>query len=437
MADDKELRQENTAFTAPAEDGSYQFCSQLNGALPEPKRARGKSRNSIGLVITGILILLAAGAAFCVPVLQLSLSVRHDENGFSIALVRKKDTQPILRLEEPGGSRAQPGTANTEGSQERYKWAGETLLMASGGKEDALSFRQLYSDCAPCIGVLHATDAIGRERSGAVIIMSEDGALITCTHVITGATSITVTAAGKDYSAYIIGLDYATDLAVLKIDAEGLPTATFSGERAFAGDTVAVVGNPVGGVVNITGGMVSAVNPAFDYRGFSLEVLQFGMELGDIASGSALVNSAGLVIGIVNADLTAQLPESGGIGIAISMREAKDIIEELLKNGFIAGRPSSGLTVSELPAAYAAYYEYPTCLYISAVQENSTASEAGLQRGDLILSANGTEVTDVTELYAVINGLKAGDLLTLEIFRNGEIGEVSYPLMEAVSPLKN
>ena len=200
---------------------------------------------------------------------------------------------------------------------------------------------------------------------------------------------------------------------------------------------MAVIGNPVGGVVNITDGMVSAVNPDFDYRGFSLEVLQFGMDLGDIASGSALVTSAGLVIGIVNPDLAAQLPESGGIGIALSMREAKGIIDELLRNGFIAGRPSSGLTVSELPAAYAAYYEYPTCLYISAVQENSAASDAGLQRGDLILSANGTEVTGVAELYAVINGLGAGDWLTLEIFRNGEIGEVSYQLMEAVSPLKN
>ena len=437
MADDKELRQENTAFTAPAEEGSYQFCSQLNSTPPESKHHSGKSRNSIGFVIAGILVLIAASTAFCVLVLQLTLSVRQDENGFSIALVRKKDTQPILRLEEPGASRVQAGAIDAQDGQERYEWAGETLLMTSDGKGDALSFRQLYFDCAPCIGILHATDANGRERSGAVIVMSEDGALIACTHVISGASSITVTVGGEEYTAYIIGLDYATDLAVLKIDAQGLPAATFSGERVFPGDTVAVIGNPVGGVVNITDGMVSAVNPDFDYRGFSLEVLQFGMDLGDIASGSALVNSAGLVIGIVNPDLAAQLPESGGIGIALSMREAKGIIDELLRNGFIAGRPSSGLTVSELPAAYAAYYEYPTCLYISAVQENSTASDAGLQRGDLILSANGTEVTGVAELYAVINGLSAGDWLTLEIFRNGEIGEVSYQLMEAVSPLKN
>ena len=437
MTDDRELKQDNTAYTAPAEDGDYQFCSGLNSVSEETKPRRVKNHNAIGLVITGILILLAASVAVCVLVLQLTLSVRQDGNGFSIELVRRSNSKPIVRLEEPLFPRVQPGSSERTNDSERYEWSGETLRMTSADKGDELSYRQLYSECAPCTGVLRAADLNGGERSGAVIVMSEDGALIASTHVIAGAADITVTVGDEDYPAYVIGLDYATDLAVLKIDAEGLPTATFSGEKVFAGDTVAVIGNPVGGVVNIMGGMVSAVNPAFDYRGFSLEVVQFGMELGDIASGSALVNSAGLVVGIVNTDMAAQLPESGGIAFALSMHEAKGIIDELLMNGFVAGRPSSGLTVSELPAAYAAYYEYPTCLYISAVQENSTAAEAGLLRGDLILSANGAEVAGISELYAIINGLKAGDWLTLEICRNGEIGEVSYQLMEAASPLKN
>ena len=136
MADDKELRQENTAFTAPAEEGSYQFCSQLNSTPPESKHHSGKSRNSIGFVIAGILVLIAASTAFCVLVLQLTLSVRQDENGFSIALVRKKDTQPILRLEEPGASRVQAGATDAQDGQERYEWAGETLLMTSDGKSN-------------------------------------------------------------------------------------------------------------------------------------------------------------------------------------------------------------------------------------------------------------------------------------------------------------
>ena len=437
MSDDKGFPQEQSAYTAPAENGGYQFCSRLNDAdrQPQPQREK-KTRSAVGPVIAGVLILLAAGAAFCVLILQITLSVHYDDNGFSVELVRKGKGNPIVRMEEPAEVSPASQTPALSGDPERYAWTGETLRMSADGQGDVLSFRQLYAGCAPFVGVLKAVDGLGRSRSGAVIVMSEDGAILASTHVITGASSLQVTVAGGEYEAYIIGLDYATDLAVLKIDAEGLPTATFSGETVFTGDSVAVVGNPVGDVVNITGGMISAVNPGFAYRGFSMEVLQFGMDLGDIASGSALVNSSGQVIGIVNCDMAAQLEESGGISFAISMHEAKSVIEELLMNGFVAGRPSSGLTVSELPAAYAAYYEYPTCLYISAVQENSTAAEAGLQRGDLILTANGVEVSGVSELYAVINGLKAGDYLTLGVCRDGETGEVSFRLMEAVSPIK-
>ena len=432
MADDKELKQDTTAYTAPAKTGGYQFCSRLN-SLPEEQKPPRKKRRVPVLVVVGVLILLAAGTAFCVQLLRLSLSIRRGEGGCSVSLVRKDavaQTDPDSM--EPVSSAP---AASTE--PDRYEWSGETLHIAAVGEGDVLSFRQLYMECAPCVGILQATDAIGRVRSGAVIVISEDGAVIASTHIISGAAKLVVTLEDREYEAYIVGLDYATDIAVLKIDAEGLPTATFSGEPVYSGDTVAVIGNPVGGVVNITGGMISAVNPSFTYRGFPLEVLQFGLDLGDIASGSALVNASGQVIGIVNADISAQLSETRGIGFALSMHEAKGVIDELLMNGFVAGRPSSGLTVSELPAAYAAYYEYPTCLYISAVQENSTAAEAGLQRGDLILTANGEEVNSVSELYAVINGLKAGDWLTLGIHRDGIAGEVSFRLMEAVSPTKH
>ncbi len=436
MSEDKEYRQETSAYTAPAENDGYQFYSRLSSTEAKSTR-RAKPHNALGLVIAGVLILLIAGAAFCVLILRLSLSVHHDESGFSIELVRRRDAAPIIRLEEPASRGNSSEASSPSGIQDRYEWTGESLLMAPADRSDELTFRQLYDICAPCVGVLKAEDGSGRIRSGSVIVMSEDGAIIASTHVISGASSIYVTLGSEEYEAYILGLDYATDLAVLKIDAEGLPTATFSGEQVHSGDAVAVIGNPVGNVVNITSGMVSAVNPAFEYRGYSLEVLQFGMELGDIASGSALVNRSGQIIGIVNPDMAAQLTESSGIAFAISMHEAKSIIEELLRNGFVAGRPSSGLTVSELPAAYAAYYEYPTCLYISSVQENSTAEKAGLQRGDLILTANGTEVTGVNELYSIINGLMAGDWLTLGIFRDGVFGEVAFQLMEAAAPIRN
>ena len=111
MTDDRELKQDNTAYTAPAEDSGYQFCSGLNSLSEETKPRRVKNHNAIGLVITGILILLAASVAVCVLVLQLTLSVRQDENGFSIELVRRSNSKPIVRLEEPLFPRVQPGSS--------------------------------------------------------------------------------------------------------------------------------------------------------------------------------------------------------------------------------------------------------------------------------------------------------------------------------------
>ncbi len=431
MADERDFRQEPDAFTTPAENGTFQFCSRLDQRQPQRTETPPKKHGILGPLIAALLILIAAGTAFCVMILHVSLAVRHDSSGFSIQLVRRQPSEPLLRLENSGIPA--PNSAFAEGS--RYEWNGETLRMSASNRGDALSFAQLYSTCAPCIGILQVQDALGGVRTGSVIAMSEDGALIASTHLVSGAESLQVAIGGREYDAYIVGLDYATDITVLKIDAQGLATATFSsGEGANPGDSVAVIGNPVGGVINISDGILSAVNPAFDYRGFTLEAFQIALPMGDLASGSALVNGAGQVIGIVNMDMAAQLEEGGGISFAISMHTAKNVIDELLKNGFVAGRPSSGLTVSELPAAYAAYYEYPGLLYITAVKENSPAETAGLRRGDLILKANGRSVETVSDLYAVINGCAAGDLLTLEIYRDRETMEISFQLTEASRP---
>ena len=432
MSEDREFHQEPNAYTAPAESDRYQFCSRPAPPAP-PQEQEVRHRSAAGPLIAALLILLAVGTAFCILILHISISVHHDEHGYSVSVDRRKSSEPLVKVESVEPGNAEPGVAPA-GDPARFEWNGETLRMTTAEDGHAMSYGQLYSSCAPAVGILRAADGSGGERSGAAVAITEDGALLTATHLIAGTESIFVTINGRDYEAYVVGMDYATDVAVLKIDAEALPTAVFSsGEDARPGDAVAVIGIPVGGVVNIADGILSAVNPDFNYRGFSLEALQFALPLGDCASGSALVNAAGQVIGIVNMDMAAQYPDRGSISLAVSMHTAKAVVDELLKNGCVAGRPSSGLTVSELPATYAAYYQYPGRLYVSAVQENSTAEKAGLNRGDLILEANGTNVETSGDLYAVINGLKAGDTLTLKIFRDRKTSEVSFELMDAAT----
>ena len=431
MSEDRNQAQVDNAYTAPAEgDVPFQFSSRLQPP-PQPEKSK-KQRSGTGAVIVAAILLVAAAAAAAVLLLRYSLTIRHGENGISVRISRRSITDPILSLagvdDVPDRNDSDPG-ANAP----HYEWDGAKLNVNAASPGAPLDYGQIYRSCAPSIAVLEAHFGDGGSRTGTAIVITEDGALLASTHIISGADRLNVKIGGTDYTAYIIGLDYASDLAVLKVDAHGLTAAQFCGsDSAAAGDPVAVVGNPVGGVVNITDGILSAVNRGYSYRGYQMDVFQFTGLLSDIASGSALVNMAGQVIGIVNPDLGS----GSGISFAISMRSANGVINELLQNGFVAGRPSSGLTVSEMPAAYAAYYGYPSSLYISAVEELSPAYEAGLRRGDVILEAGGAEVETISDLYTVINGMSAGDMLTLKVFRDGEIGTISFELMEATNPRK-
>ncbi len=417
------------AFTEPVENAGFQFTSRLE-PLPAQPVPTEKKRSAVPVIIA-VLILLAVASAVCAAFLRFSLTVQRNEHGFSLALVRRSPRSARMLTELPLPTAA-PEFSAPPAQNSEYEWSGAMMRFSTASQDDSLSYAQLYSLCAPSLGILEAADDSGRVRKGTVIVLTEDGALIACTHLVSGAESLRVTLNGTEYDAYLVGLDYATDLAVLKIEAENLEAATFCGDAsARPGDAIAVIGDPVGGVIGIRDGILSAVNPDYSYRGFPLEVLQVGMELGDIASGSALVNASGQIIGILDHDLSAQLSDASGVAMAASMACLRPVIDELLQNGCVAGRPSSGLAVSELPAAYAAYYEYPSCLYISSVETGSTAEAAGLRRGDLILAANGTAVESVGDLYAVINGLRAGDILTLTICRDRESSEVSFALMEA------
>ncbi len=431
MSDDfNRMQDADNVFTAPAEENPFQFTSRLEPVVEPPKKAK-KQHSGLGGVIVAVVILLLVAGAAVFALLRYSLNIRHGENGFSVQIARRRLSDPILSMTETTDLPLDAEPMQREGNP-HYEWNGETLREGDTryGSDAPLSYSQLYQKTAPSVAVLEASFPNGSSRTGAAIVATEDGALIVSTHVISGAESLEVTAAGQKYAAYIIGLDYATDLAVLKIDAQGLTPAQFCSSSAAAGDPAAVVGNPVGGVVNISDCILSAVNPDYSYRGFCVDALQFAAQLEDIASGSALVNASGQIIGIVNPDMG----EGSGISFAISMCSAKAVINELLQNGFVAGRPSSGLTVSELPTAYAAYYGYPSSLYISAVEELSPAYEAGLRRGDVITEANGQSVNSVSDLYTIINGMSAGETLTVTVFREGEFGTVSFELMEATNP---
>lgn len=433
MSDGRDFNREDLAYTSPAEGADFQYRSRL---LPDdaPRKKNPEGRFVLSLILILLIAALSAGAILFL--LRYRVAVTRSEEGIKFSITHRASTTlgDLMQLHPglpQGGADAVPDRSPS------YEWDGSTLDISAPTGGDKLSGSQIYRKCISSAVRVTAVDERGRSVTAAGIIATSNGAIIVNGSLLADAQAISVTHADREYEAYVIGLDYTTDLAVISIDAEGLTPAEFGrSDTLAAGEDIAVLGNPVADVLNYSEGVISAINSDFRYKGFPIAAIQLGIQLGNQAGGSMLLNGAGQVIGIISSDMGAQYPEAGDLAFAIPMSEAKPIIDELLEFGYVAGRPSSGLTVMEIPETYVLYYRYPSSIYISDVSVGSTAYEAGVRQGDLIISANGEKMSSMDALYSVINGLKAGDTLSLEIFREGEISLISFALMEAAVPQK-
>ncbi len=439
MLDNREepLGDRERAYTAPAEvdaSAAFQFHSDLT---PPPVIRRKKERNGRKLVlaiICIILIFLCLSLAAAIFLLRYQIILTREDGSFGFRISRRESA--VITPEELWSNRDPDMTIGSSASNaEEYRWNGARLVLEAPQRQDALSWSHVYRELSDCVASVTATDADGNLSQGSAVVMTEDGFLITSSHVVLYAESITVDLQGESYPAALIGLDISSDLAVIRIQASGLHAAEFGfSEDLVPGEEIAVLGSSLTGTPGIYSGTLTASVRDYSYRGFAIDIFELYVSLPDQCSGAPVLNQCGQVIGIVNTDIARQFQDAGRVSFAIPMHASKDIIDKLLEYGFVPGRPSSGLTVTEIPAAYAVYYRYPSCIYVAAVSESSTAYEAGVRKGDLILSANGIKIQSVDQLYAVINGMEAGDELSLELFRDGETGVLTFPLMEATRP---
>ena len=268
--------------------------------------------------------------------------------------------------------------------------------------------------------------------AGSGVVMSEDGYIMTCAHVVSGASNITVTIDSKDYTATVVGEDDESDIAVLKIDATGLTPAVMGDSDALAvGESVVAVGNPLGELGGtVTEGIVSALNRNVVIEDQEMNLIQMSASVSPGNSGGGLFNMAGELIGIVNAKSSDS--EAEGLGFAIPINTAYSVAKQLLENGYVSGRPAMGVTVLDITdASTAAQYGVNTYgVYVYSVQDNSPAAAAGLQSGDRIISINDQEVTSKTDLTSYIAKCQVGDTVTLTIARGGKTLTVQVTLAE-------
>lgn len=286
-----------------------------------------------------------------------------------------------------------------------------------------LSYQALYAKCLPStvsITVIN-DEGIG---TGTGIIMTEDGYLLTCNHVIEGGKTCRVTTSDdQTYPALLVGGDAQTDLAILKIEAEGLTPAQFgNSDELTVGDEALAIGDPLGTELRgtLTNGIISAINRNVTVNSYSMTLLQTTAALNSGNSGGPLINIYGQVIGVNNMKMNSNVVTVEGLGFAVPTSVVQEIVPVLAAQGKVS-RPVLGITCYGIDEQTMEQNDEPTTgLRVASVNEASDAYAQGLQVGDYITAVNGVHAVSVADVKEIIADLAIGDTVELEIFRIDE-----------------
>ena len=323
----------------------------------------------------------------------------------------------------------------------------DSSITAASSNGSSLTTEQVADLVSPSVVVITTEQVVYSQWSwygqnqvesgaGSGVIISSDGYILTCAHVVDGASNITVTINDKDYTATLVGEDTTSDIAVIKIDADGLTPATVGDSDGLkVGQSVMAVGNPLGELGGtVTGGMISALNRSVTIQGSSsvntMSLIQMDASVSPGNSGGGLFNMNGELVGIVNAKSSSS--DAEGLGFAIPINDAIKVAQELLENGYVTGRPYLGITYLAVTDAQTASQLGVNAygVYVVEVVKGGPAEKAGLQAGDRIVSVDGTEIASKDDLGTLMQKHAAGDTLSITIARDGQMQTVNVTLGE-------
>ena len=301
------------------------------------------------------------------------------------------------------------------------------------GKE--LSIQEIYQKVNPSTVTVLTGMSDGSAMVGTGVIFTEDGYILTNAHVIAGGSECYVVLdTGENHRARLLGLDEEKDLAVIKIDATGLPAAEFGDSDALTvGDPVYAIGNPLGVELRgtLTDGIVSAINRDVYVDGVTMTLIQTNAALNNGNSGGPLINVYGQVVGINTMKMGSSSTTSvEGLGFAIPIASTAYMINDLIAYGEIHGEVMIGVSVQTVPVTLDSG---ETALLIMDVTPGGPGDEAGLREGDLLLKADGEALTKSADLLRIRRRHDAGDSLALTYERNGKRSTVNVILRESTS----
>lgn len=296
--------------------------------------------------------------------------------------------------------------------------------------EQGLSLQQIYAQCVDTVVSITAITPQG-QITGSGVVVTKDGYIVTNSHVIDGAQTLWVGFTdGRELTAQLVGQDAFSDLAVLYVEANALKAADFGDSDALrVGDVVVAIGDPMGPQLtgSMTDGIVSAINRQIVTDGRSMTLIQTNAALNEGNSGGPLINCYGQVVGINTMKMGAASGSSTsveGLGFAIPSRTVKTVVDQLIRQGYVSGRPTLELEARPVSTLYQRLYGLPSGLCVTYMPEDSAARQAGLQPGDVIMWLNGQRLQTQQDLQNAVNALTPGQRVPVVYYRRGVMQEL-------------
>ena len=402
----------------PWEDHYYQ-----TGSTNPPKS------NSKLLTILVVAVILLGGLASVLSIMNVQLfrQVSKYEQATSL--------QPQFRPGVPSATMPTKTVAESDG--ELTLELENTPAAAENMPQTGISLQKIYADTIDSV-VSIICKSRNSSSTGTGVVLDAKGHIVTNYHVVDGAKSVEVMFSdNRVLPAMVVGKDQVSDIAVLFVEATDLKPARFGDSSTLqVGDAVVAIGDPLGVTLRgtMTNGIISAINRDITTQGRTMTLIQTNAALNSGNSGGPLINSYGQVIGINTMKIADYVNQSGveGLGFAIPSTTVKEVVDQLLSQGYVSGRPALGLSGETVSAFLQHYYRLPAGVYITQVTYGDAAYKAGLETGDIILAFGKTRITSVEELTAALYSVNAGDEVTVTVYRSGSQKEIPLTVGQAI-----
>ena len=422
----KEHNYHHFKFRQEPEEEEWEDSVWQTGCTQPPKNRGGL----IALML--VLIIFLCGIITVLSILNIRLFQKlqvQKDNELAISFTAG-ETEPVETIAKLQPTQPLANTAPVTFDLHESQKSIENIPM-----EGAMSLQDIY---VQNIDSVVSISNIGQNvtSTGTGVIFSEEGYIVTNAHVVEGSLSVSAQLTdGRVLPARIIGRDEVTDLAVLYIDGDHLTSAQFGDSSALrVGDTVVAIGDPLGVEFRgtYTDGIVSAINRDVNVDGRKMTLIQTNAALNSGNSGGPLINCYGQVIGINTMKIGTFTNRSGveGLGFAIPSATVKDIVDQLISQGYVSGRPTIGIVGDTLSTFYQHYYRMPAGLYITEVAHDSDAYNRGIQSGDILISLDDQRIQSMEDLKAFLYSCQVGQQVQAVIYRNGQQYLVELQLRE-------